>query len=135
MERLAQLHCQPCARGTAPLRGAALMQLHAELSHGWQLVAGPASADAPAPRPAGIPGQREPHHLYKEFHFPDFVTALAFVNQVGALAEEQNHHPDLHLGWGRVGIAIWTHTIDGLSESDFVLAARIEQLHASSGPG
>jgi len=70
----------------------------------------------------------EAHHLEKEYTFPDFLTALEFVNRVGELAEEQDHHPDLELSWGRVLVRIWTHKIDGLTESDFVFAARTEQL-------
>ena len=70
------------------------------------------------------------HHLQNEVRFPDFRGALQFVNEVGALAEEQGHHPDLELSWGRVGVKIWTHKIDGLTESDFVLAAKIDRLSA-----
>ncbi len=68
------------------------------------------------------------HHLERTFTFPDFLQALAFTNKVGALAEEQGHHPDIALAWGKVGITIWTHKIDGLTESDFVLAAKIDRL-------
>jgi 4a-hydroxytetrahydrobiopterin dehydratase len=68
------------------------------------------------------------HHLHREFRFGDFAQALAFVNSVGAMAEEQNHHPDLELGWGRVAVRIWTHKIDGLTESDFVFAAKVNRL-------
>jgi len=68
------------------------------------------------------------HHLQKSYDFPDFVSALAFVNRVGALAEQEGHHPDVHLTWGKVRIQIWTHKIDGLTESDFILAAKIEEL-------
>jgi len=68
------------------------------------------------------------HHLEKEFPFPDFAGALAFTNRVGALAEEQGHHPDIYLAWGKVRITIWTHKIDGLTRSDFVLAAKIDRL-------
>jgi 4a-hydroxytetrahydrobiopterin dehydratase len=68
------------------------------------------------------------HHLAKSYEFPDFATALAFVDRIAALAEEQGHHPDLHLSWGRVGVEIWTHKINGLTESDFVLAAKIDTL-------
>ena len=71
------------------------------------------------------------HHLERSFTFPDFQTALDFVNRVGGLAEEQGHHPDLYLAWGRVGIKIWTHKIDGLTESDFILAAKIDRIQAS----
>jgi 4a-hydroxytetrahydrobiopterin dehydratase len=78
-----------------------------------------------------VPGWSVPnnHHLFRAYSFPDFKTALAFVNRVGAVAEEQGHHPDLLLTWGKVEITIFTHKIDGLTESDFVLAAKIEQLH------
>ena len=66
--------------------------------------------------------------LEKEFRFDDFRSALGFTNRVGELAEEQGHHPDIHLSWGRVRIEIWTHKIDGLTESDFVLAAKVDEL-------
>jgi 4a-hydroxytetrahydrobiopterin dehydratase len=68
------------------------------------------------------------HHLERQFPFPDFKTALDFVIKVGNLAEEQRHHPDILLAWGKVGITIWTHKIDGLTESDFILAAKIDRL-------
>ena len=67
------------------------------------------------------------HHLRKECRFPDFASALAFVNKVGEIAEEQNHHPNIALSWGRVDVDIWTHKINGLTESDFVLAAKIDR--------
>lgn len=73
----------------------------------------------------------ENHHLATAFRFPDFKTALEFVNRVGEIAEEQGHHPDISLSWGRVEITLWTHKIDGLSESDFILAAKINQLASS----
>ena len=68
------------------------------------------------------------HHLEKQFAFKDFAQALAFVNRVGAVAEQENHHPDITLGWGKVGIITWTHSAGGLSENDFVLAAKIDAL-------
>jgi 4a-hydroxytetrahydrobiopterin dehydratase len=68
------------------------------------------------------------HHLERQFSFPDFKTALDFVIKVGNLAEEQGHHPDILLAWGKVGITIWTHKIDGLTESDFILAAKMDRL-------
>lgn len=79
-----------------------------ELGPGWKIV--------------------DDHHLERELTFPDFATALVFVNQVGALAEEDNHHPDLFLGWGKVRITLWTHTANGLTDKDFRLAARIDRL-------
>jgi 4a-hydroxytetrahydrobiopterin dehydratase len=107
MAGLSEKSCVPCRGGTPPLRGEALQALLAQLD-GWNV-------------------QRE-HHLEKTYTFPDFVTALAFVNRVGELAEQQGHHPDLHLAWGRVRVEIWTHKIDGLTESDFVLAAKCDGL-------
>ncbi|HYR27742.1 MAG TPA: 4a-hydroxytetrahydrobiopterin dehydratase [Thermoanaerobaculia bacterium] len=68
------------------------------------------------------------HHLEKELTFPDFATALAFVNRVGALAEEANHHPDIVLGWGKVKITLFTHTANGLTRKDFDLAEGIDRL-------
>jgi 4a-hydroxytetrahydrobiopterin dehydratase len=73
------------------------------------------------------------HHLAKTYDFPDFQSALAFTNRVGELAEEQGHHPDIHLSWGKVRIEIWTHKIDGLTESDFVLAAKCDRLLRAQG--
>jgi 4a-hydroxytetrahydrobiopterin dehydratase len=73
----------------------------------------------------------EEHHLTKTFKFPNFRGALGFVNRVGELAEEQGHHPDIFLAWGKVEITIWTHKVNGLTESDFILAAKIDQLYES----
>ena len=71
------------------------------------------------------------HHLTKTFTFPDFKTALAFVNRAGGVAEAEGHHPDLMLTWGRVDVKTYTHKIDGLTESDFILAAKIDQEYSS----
>lgn len=71
---------------------------------------------------------RDGKRLERRIRFPDFASALAFVNRIGEIAERENHHPDLHLSWGAVGIVIWTHVIDGLTESDFVLAAKIDRI-------
>lgn len=108
-EDLAAKQCVPCKGGVPPLAGAELGALLDRLGpNGWQVARG--------------------GHLEKSFAFPDFVQALAFVNRVGEVAEAQGHHPDLHLAWGKVRVEIWTHKIDGLTESDFVLAARIDRL-------
>lgn len=104
---LASKTCTPCKGGVAPLTAEQFAPLLSQLS-GWQVV--------------------DNHHLEKTYSFPDFVSALAFTNRVGALAEEQAHHPDIHLAWGRVGVTIWTHKINGLTESDFILAARCDAL-------
>lgn len=109
MSGLAEKSCVPCRGGVAPLRGADLVRLSAEVAR-WTVV--------------------NEHHLEREIQFPDFQTALDFTNRVGALAEAEGHHPDIYLAWGKVGVKIWTHKIDGLTESDFVLAAKIDRLHA-----
>ena len=112
---LAAKRCVPCRGGTPPLRGAELVALLARLGGGWRAI--------------------DEHHLEKEFRFRDFAGALAFANAIGALADEQNHHPDLHLSWGRLGVTIWTHTINGLAESDFVFAAKVDRLFAEQAIG
>jgi 4a-hydroxytetrahydrobiopterin dehydratase len=71
------------------------------------------------------------HHLEKRYGLEDFAQALELVNRIGAIAEKQGHHPDLYLAWGRVEVKIWTHKISGLTESDFILAAKCDMAHAS----
>ena len=107
MSDLAMLQCVPCKGGTPPLRGPELDDLLARLGNDWRVV--------------------EEHHLEKEFPFKDFREALDFTDRVGELAEEQGHHPDIHLAWGKVRLTIWTHVIDGLTESDFVFAAKSDR--------
>ena len=68
------------------------------------------------------------YHLTNDFAFPDFVQALACTNRIGEIAESQGHHPDIYLSWGKVRVAVWTHKISGLTESDFILAAKIDAL-------
>jgi len=111
MTDLASRDCIPCRGGVPPLAGAELDRFSRELGGDWQVVDG--------------------HHLEREFRFPDFKTALAFVNRVGALAESVQHHPDLYLAWGKVKVLLWTHKIDGLTESDFVFAAKTDRLLAA----
>ena len=108
---LAAKRCVPCHGGAAPLQGAELDNLTAQLPD-WQVVEG--------------------HHIEKAFKFPDFVSALAFVTRIGAVAEEEGHHPDLALSWGRVQVTTYTHSIKGLSESDFILAAKIDKLFSTA---
>lgn len=104
---LADRACVPCRGGVPPLPPDEVTRLLAQIE-GWE-----------APRD---------HHLTKTFSLRDFATALTFVNRIGALAEEQGHHPDLFLAWGKVRVDLWTHKIDGLTESDFILAAKIDRL-------
>ncbi len=108
MSDLASKECVPCRGGVAPLAGDELNKLIARLGGGWRVING--------------------HHLEKDFRFPDFRGALDFMNKVGELAEVQGHHPDIYLAWGKVKITVWTHKIDGLTESDFVFAARSDTL-------
>jgi len=68
------------------------------------------------------------HHIVRTYKFPDFKSALEFVNRIGAIAEEQGHHPDMMLSWGKVEVTTWTHKVNGLTESDFILAAKIDRL-------
>src|SRR6185436_17665725 len=108
MNELAEKECVPCKGGIPPLKGEELRKLTGQLKQGWEVV--------------------NEHHLEKEYKFKDFREALDFTNKVGELAEAQGHHPDIYLTWGKVKVQIWTHKIDGLTESDFVLAAKIDRL-------
>jgi 4a-hydroxytetrahydrobiopterin dehydratase len=106
MTDLAERRCVPCRGGVPPLGAAEIAPLLEQLA-GWRVVDG--------------------HHLEKTYTVRDFAAALALVNRIGAIAEEQDHHPDIYLAWGRVGVKIWTHKIDGLTESDFILAAKCDR--------
>lgn len=103
---LAAKTCVPCRGAVPPLKGAAIDELLKKLGGGWRVV--------------------NEHHLEKDYKFKNFAEALAFTNRVGQIAESQGHHPDIYLAWGKVGLKIWTHKIDGLTESDFVLAAKAD---------
>jgi len=107
MSVLAQETCIPCRSGVPPLKGEELDALQEKLGNGWQII--------------------NEHHLEKEYIFADFRQALDFTVKVGEVAENQGHHPDIYLAWGKVKLAIWTHKIDGLTESDFILAAKADQ--------
>lgn len=107
MSELAEKTCVPCRGGVPPIKGQELAKIRLQVPK-WHVS--------------------DEHHLAREFTFPDFRTALTFVNRVGELAEEQGHHPDILLAWGRVEVTLWTHKIDGLTESDFIMAAKIDKL-------
>ena len=108
MTELANKTCEPCKGNVPPLTRAQIAPLQVQTPE-WEVI--------------------DDHHLERKFDFPDFRSALDFVVEVGELAEEQGHHPDITLTGGEVGIQIWTHKIDGLTESDFVLAAKIDELY------
>ena len=105
MSELAQKECVPCRGGVPPLAAEEVARLLAQVD-GWTA--------------------EQNHHITKTYKLRNFVEALALVNRIGAIAEQQNHHPDLYLTWGKVRVDIWTHKIDGLTESDFILAAKID---------
>jgi len=105
---LAGKECEPCTSGGRPLKGGELQRLTKKLDGQWRVF--------------------NEHHLEKDYSFKDFREALDFTNRVGTLAEAQNHHPDIYLSWGKVTLAIWTHKVDGLTENDFILAAKADQL-------
>src|ERR1700728_545657 len=108
MSDLAQKECVPCKGGVPPLKGEEIARLSQQLGEGWRVI--------------------DEHHLEREFKFPNFRTALEFANRVGDLADQQNHHPDIFLSWGKAKLTMWTHKIDGLTESDFVFAAKVNKL-------
>jgi 4a-hydroxytetrahydrobiopterin dehydratase len=108
MAGLADKQCVPCAKGAEPLKGEEIEKRKKELDPDWRVV--------------------DEHHLEREFTFDDFRQALDFVNEVGEIAEQQGHHPDIYLSYGKVKIELWTHKIDGLHENDFIMAAKIDAL-------
>lgn len=109
MSDLASKTCVPCRGGVPALKGNDLEKLRREVPL-WKVV--------------------NEHHTTRTFVFPDFKQALDFVNRVGTLAEQQGHHPDILLAWGRAEVTLWTHKIDGLTESDFIMAAKIDKLYS-----
>ena len=109
MAELADKQCVPCEKGAEPLKGEEIEKaIEASWTPQWHVA--------------------QEHHLEREFTFDDFRQALDFVNEVGELAEEQGHHPDIYLSYGKVKIQLWTHKINGLHENDFILAAKIDAL-------
>ena len=105
---LAKMDCVPCEKGVPPLTAALIKNLHEKLGGKWEVVDG--------------------HHLEMQATFPDFRQALDYTMRVGELAEQQGHHPDIYLAWGKVKLTLWTHKINGLSEADFVFAAKVNAL-------
>ncbi|MBI4251798.1 MAG: 4a-hydroxytetrahydrobiopterin dehydratase [Candidatus Tectomicrobia bacterium] len=108
MSELAAKECVPCKGGVPPLKGKDIRAIQTKLAGGWRVV--------------------DEHHLEKDYKFPDFRKAMDVTVRVGELAERQGHHPDIYLAWGKVRLTIWTHKIDGLTESDFVFAAKADQV-------
>jgi 4a-hydroxytetrahydrobiopterin dehydratase len=109
MADLATKECKPCKGDVPPLKGEELQKLYKDLGDGWDLV--------------------DEHHLEKDYSFPDFARALTFTNKVGNIAEQEDHHPEITVGYGHVKVQVWTHKIDGLTESDFIFAAKTEKAY------
>lgn len=108
MTALADQHCVALPPGTPCLTPAQWQTLLEQIDSAWSVIDG--------------------HHLERHYRLADFASGLALVNRIGALAQAQDHHPDLLLGWGRVQITLWTHSVGGLSRNDFILAAHIDRL-------
>lgn len=106
MMHLTKKKCIPCEAGTPPLEEEKINQLLKQIS-GWELKDG---------------------HLHKKFKFKDFAEAMKFINSVAEIAEEEGHHPDFCVHYSKVEIEMWTHAINGLSENDFILAAKIDRI-------
>ncbi len=105
---LTKQKCVPCEGGVEPMKREEFQQYLGQISD-WEVI--------------------EDKKLAKKFKFKDFKEALAFVNKVGALAEEENHHPNIFIyGWNKVKITLTTHAIGGLSLNDFILASKIDKL-------
>jgi len=106
--KLSAMKCVPCMGGVPPLKGSELNKLQKELGHDWKVV--------------------KQHHVEKDYKFKDFKQTLSFVNKIGKVAEEQGHHPNIEFTYGKAKVSIYTHKINGLTVSDFVLAAKIEKI-------
>jgi 4a-hydroxytetrahydrobiopterin dehydratase len=105
--KLAEKTCVSCHGGVPPLTAQQIAEFLPQIED-WEVV--------------------DNHHLVKSYKFANFNQALSFVNAVGAIADEQNHHPDVYLAWGKVRLEIWTHKINGLTESDFIFAAKVDRI-------
>ncbi|MDN3504799.1 MAG: 4a-hydroxytetrahydrobiopterin dehydratase [Rhabdochlamydiaceae bacterium] len=101
--------CVPCKLGDAPMSSKELQSHLKELEQGWNI--------------------EKDHHLAKEYKFKNFKEALSFVSDIGQIADDEGHHPDLELGWGYVRVNLFTHKINGMTENDFILADKIDASH------
>ena len=108
MINLTEKTCKPCEGGTPPLTAPQVEECLKTLPEGWRVLDG--------------------KKIKKEFVFKDFVKAMAFVDMIADVAESEGHHPDIHIHYNKVEISLWTHAIGGLSENDFIVAAKIEQV-------
>lgn len=107
--KLTEQKCTPCSGDTPPLQGDELQNYYNRLDEGWNLV--------------------DDHHLRKSYDFENFKQALDFTNKIGGMSEEEGHHPNIELTWGNVTVTVYTHAIDGLSDNDFIWAAKADELY------
>jgi len=117
-KQLADIACVPCRGGVPPLTPEQIAPLIAQLDNDWRVEAD--------------------RKLVKHYRFKNFVQAVDFVNRIVPVAEAEGHHPDLYVAWGKVDVFLWTHKIDGLTESDFYMAAKIDRVYdalAAASPG
>jgi 4a-hydroxytetrahydrobiopterin dehydratase len=105
--KLADKKCAPCEGGTTPFTKPQAQKLLKAIPRGWKLIGG--------------------RKLRKEYKFPDFAGTMAFVNKVALIAQEEGHHPDMEVHYAKCAVEFFTHSIGGLSENDFIMAAKIEQ--------
>ena len=106
---LTQKKCVPCEGGVLPIKGPAIEHYMQKLSSSWAV--------------------EDELKISREFTFPDFVETMAFVNKVADLAEDEGHHPDIHVHYGKAVVDLWTHAINGLSENDFIVAAKVDEIY------
>jgi len=111
MSELSKKKCVPCTTGAKPIHGEQLLILFRDLEEGWEC--------------------KDEKGLEKTYPFKNFKEALGFVNDIGKIAEEEGHHPDIELSWGKVKVSLSTHKIQGLSESDFILASKCDVTYIS----
>lgn len=119
-EDLTKQHCVPCEGGVDPMT-----KSDAEAMRDFHVKDWVISDDD---KPSSHEATNEPRNISKNFKFKDFKEALEFVNKVGDIAEAEGHHPDIELGWGKVNITLTTHAIHGLSQNDFIVAAKINNI-------
>ena len=105
---LEKKRCEPCSGNTPALEPNEIREYSRQIDSAWRVV--------------------DQHHLERDFTFDDFQQALDFVNRIGEVAESEQHHPDIFLGYGKAQVRLWTHAIDGLSENDFIMAAKVDKL-------
>jgi len=107
MTELKDKKCKPCEGEANPLTPEEITPYRNKIHKDWKVL--------------------DDHHLERKFEFDNFVNALAFTNKLGEIAEEEGHHPNIFLTWGEVGVKLWTHEVDGLTENDFISAAKYDE--------